>query len=183
MSERLFDCPDLVDERGASLSPCGRYRYKLWRRWDWARPAVLFVMLNPSTADAERDDPTIRKCIGFARRWGMGGIRVVNLYAWRATKPTALKHVRQPVGEDLGGYNANDLAISAAASDAGRMVVAWGSWPGPFSMRTAVVQRLLAGRGDVEALKLTKDGQPWHPLMCPYAAEPVTYWPSMERAA
>ncbi|TMF61888.1 MAG: DUF1643 domain-containing protein, partial [Chloroflexi bacterium] len=69
--------------RGATFSADRRYRYRLWRRWDGARPVVAFVMLNPSTADARRDDPTIRRCIGFAKSWGFGGVEVVNLFAYR----------------------------------------------------------------------------------------------------
>ena len=74
-------------QSGADFSECGRYRYKLWRTWDDIRPVVMFIMLNPSTADATADDPTIRRCIGFARAWGYGGVRVGNLFAWRTPYP------------------------------------------------------------------------------------------------
>lgn len=132
-------------------------------------------MLNPSTADASVDDPTIRRCIGFARDWDFGGVRVCNLYAWRATKPAALKEVLEPVGERYGLLNRNDSAILDAAADAGRIIAAWGAWPGPLSTRTARVQTLLRGR-HVEALGLTKSGAPRHPLYMPKAAQPVPYW-------
>jgi hypothetical protein len=82
--------PDLFREhsgRGALLSEDGRYRYRLWRLWDDLAPVMVWVMLNPSTADADLDDPTIRKCIGFAKANRHGGIIVVNLFAWRATDP------------------------------------------------------------------------------------------------
>ena len=77
---------------GAAFSPCGRYRYKLWRVWDPARPlgCVMFLMLNPSTATDNEDDPTIRRCIGYARSWGYGGLYVGNLFAYRATDPRRL---------------------------------------------------------------------------------------------
>lgn len=85
----LFDTEPLV-RRSAVVSDCGRYRYRLDRIWDTALPAVTFIMLNPSTADASNDDATIRRLAGtngFARRWGCGALIVVNLYAWRATTP------------------------------------------------------------------------------------------------
>lgn len=167
-------------ERSARLSPCGRYRYSLSRTWDRSTPPVAFIMLNPSTADAEHDDPTIRRCMGFARRWGAGGIRVVNLYAWRATKPADLKPINplalvaEPMhyGQPL---NQNDSAIISAAGDASRIVVAWGAWPGPWPHRTHRVADLLEGR-HVEALALTKDGAPRHPLYVRGDVDPVTYW-------
>lgn len=115
-------------ERGAVLSSDGRYRYSLYRRWDRTLPMACFVMLNPSIADADVDDPTIRKCMGFATRWGAGGIRVVNLYPWRATKPRDL-----PAGPETGGEREplaieprNDGAIRSAAFNAGWIVAAWG---------------------------------------------------------
>ena len=126
-------------------------------------------MLNPSTADAELDDPTIRRCMGFARDWDYGGIRVCNLYAYRATKPDDLKGVLDPVGPR------NDSAILSAVADAGRIIAAWGAWPGPFEVRTHRVQDLLRGR-HVEALGLTKSGAPRHPLYMAKDAEPLTYW-------
>lgn len=164
----------LTGDSGATLSACGRFRYKLWRRWD-DRPMALFVMLNPSTADATQDDPTIRRCIGFARRWGMGGVRVCNLYALRATNPRDLVGVLDAVGESNCSPNQNDLAIRSAACDAGRIIAAWGAWPGPYSMRTAIVQRLLADR-HVEALGHTKSGAPRHPLYVRGDTDPVTHW-------
>lgn len=77
-------------DKGAIISECGKYRYQLWRIWDDTKPKVLFIMHNPSTADANEDDPTIRRCIGFAKRWGYGGIYVGNLFAFRATDPKDL---------------------------------------------------------------------------------------------
>lgn len=167
----LFDSEPVEDEqRGADISPCGLYRYSLWRRWDRSKPAVLFVMLNPSTADADNDDPTIRRCIAFAKRWDAGGIRVCNLYAYRATKPTELTEAAgagiDPVADPPAGrlQNKNDSATIAAASDAGRIIAAWGAWPGPFETRHWRVLELLRKAGPVEVLAWTKHGQPRHPL-------------------
>src|SRR5215510_5582686 len=89
---------DLFLERDAVLSDCGRYRYMLRRTWDHSKPRVLFVMLNPSTADAEIDDATIRSCIRLAKGAGYGSFEVVNLYALRATDPAELQRADDPVG-------------------------------------------------------------------------------------
>ena len=142
----------------ALLSPDGRYRY--WLTRDWARgPVATFIMLNPSTADASVDDPTIRRCIGFARAWGMGGLKVVNLYALRSTDPKALWTADDPVGPD------NDFHLRDAAGWANRLswplVAAWGANAKPD--RIAVVRRL-DGMNRLTALGVTKDGQPRHPL-------------------
>ena len=85
-------------ESTADFSFCGQYRYTLTRVWSLERGLVLFVGLNPSTADAERDDPTVRRCVGYARRWGFGGVLVANLFAYRATDPRDLLAVSYPIG-------------------------------------------------------------------------------------
>lgn len=157
-------------DRGADVSACGRYRYSLWRRWDPLLPMACFVMLNPSTADASEDDPTIRKCIGFAKRWGAGGIRVVNLYPWRATNPRELSGGREVGGEHTGIVSNNDAAILAATCDAGWIVVAWGANHGPWPMQRARVLHLLRNCR-VWCLGRTADGSPRHPLMLAYTTE------------
>lgn len=150
--------------RGADISACGRYRFSLSR--DWGRddgPRVCFVMLNPSTADASEDDPTIRRCIGFAQQWGAHGLTVVNLFAWRATDPHQLI-----VGSvDKVGEGNNDVICHETAR--ARLVVAgWGS-PSEAHVRTHTharawhVSRLLRHR-QVMCLGTTKDGMPRHPL-------------------
>lgn len=171
---------DLLGESGAELSDCGHYRYRLWRQWAEV-PPVLFVMLNPSTADATQDDPTIRRCIGYAKRWGRGGIIVANLYAWRATKPADLHVAQGPVGEypvigfSGGPENRNDKALEEAALDADLVIAAWGADPGPIRHRPAYVLELLRRRCEIKALGLTKHGQPRHPLYMRADAEPVLY--------
>lgn len=161
----------LLDEKvcGADLSQCGRYRYRLWRRWDARLPTMLWVMLNPSTADASADDPTIRKCVGFAKRHDCGGIVVVNLFAWRATDPKELERVSEPVGPE------NDRMIQFALVDTTPNVIVAG-WGGrPFARRRAgTVKRLLAGY-PVKRLSETQDGAPGHPLFIPYDT-PLLDW-------
>jgi hypothetical protein len=87
-------------KKHAVISQDNKYRYQLSRIWDEEKPKVLFIMLNPSTADADKDDPTIRKIVKFSQSWGYGGVYVGNLYAFRSTDPKALRHTHDPVGED-----------------------------------------------------------------------------------
>jgi hypothetical protein len=161
-------------EAAALLSreePTPVYRYRLWRIWDEKKPRCLFVMLNPSTADGKQDDPTIRKCVGFADRWGFGRIDVVNLYAFRATDPRELKrHLNwHAIGQDC------DLHIGYAAGDADRIVCAWGnSNPSPQRAWT-VVDTLRAHGKPLHCLGLTGQGNPSHPLMLAYSTPLVPY--------
>lgn len=123
MSTALFD----DGSRGATLSDDDRYRYDLWRRWA-PGPLMGWIMLNPSTGDADQDDHTIRKCMGFARRAGSSGIRIVNLFAYRATKPSELMAASLR-GIDIVGP-ANDRFLAAMADDPfgiRPVVAAWGS--------------------------------------------------------
>ncbi len=89
---------------GADFDGTGAYRYSLWREWDSRRPIVAFVMLNPSTADAAKDDPTIRRCASFARSWGYGSLEVVNLFAYRASEPKRLRQTPDPIGPANDDY-------------------------------------------------------------------------------
>ena len=140
--------------KDAVLSEDGVYRYELYRRWaDNTRP-VLWVMLNPSTADAEIDDPTIRRVIGFSQSWGFQAAIVCNLFALRATNPQALRTHSDPVGPDNDDY----LMRAVCASD--RIVVAWGAHPFASS-RAAWVKKLLPNS---HCLGVTKEGHPRHPL-------------------
>ena len=163
----------LFDLANATFSPCGRYRYSLTRRWGPGRWAV-FVMLNPSTATAEILDPTIRRCVGFARRWGCGGLEVVNLFAWRSTDPAALLAAADPVGPD------NDQAIVRAASQPNAVVVAaWGAWtdahrkqlPEACRYRDREVAAWMVHDHNLQVLGRTKEGHPRHPLYVPAAAQ------------
>jgi hypothetical protein len=127
-----------------------RYRYRLTRSWA-PGAAVAFVMLNPNLADAERDDPTIRRAIGFAKAWGFGELVVVNLFAWRCRDPRDLARVPDPIGPD------NDAHLADLPPD---VVVAWGNH-GALRGRGADILRRL---GQVACLGRTKSGHPRHPL-------------------
>lgn len=166
----LFSEAEAVSGSWATTSMDNVYRYTLGRTLKrgighgYERRRVLFVMLNPSTADMMRDDPTIRKCKGFADRWGYRELEVANLFAYRATDPRALAKADDPVGPD------NDGAIRFTMSQADEIVVAWGrSCPRNLRSRTHVVAALLATSGKpVRCLGTTQDGQPRHPLMLAY---------------
>lgn len=144
-------------QRGAEFSPCRLYRYALWRIWDPAAGTVNFIGLNPSTADEQVDDPTIRRCIGFARDWGYGGLVMTNLSAFRATKPAVMKTAAEPVGRD------NDSWLMRVAAEARVVVAAWGN-DGAYLGRDHQVRRLMPS---LHCLDLTKRGRPRHPLYLP----------------
>jgi hypothetical protein len=160
MAPDLFDAPSEIGA-GAIISDCGRYRYHLWRRWDSSLPVMVFVMLNPSTADASQDDPTIRRCIGFAKRDGFGAISVRNVFALRATNPRELLTVADPFGPE----NEDCLINSRRVSMMTRLVAAWGSKIGGkrllgYYQRAAVACAI----NQSYCLGVTKDGDPRHPL-------------------
>lgn len=162
MSDTLFDAPASV-LRSAIISGDQVYRYSLARWWDNAKPTDIWVMCNPSTADAAKDDATIRRCIGFSRSFGSGGFVVVNAYGYRATKPAAM-WAAQAAGTDIIGPE-NDSWITAHCMTAkGRVIVAWGAHPKPDRCR-AVEQLIRAQDREPVCLGVTKDGQPRHPLM------------------
>lgn len=154
-------------ERGAVLSPDGVYRYSLVRWWSDGG-VVRWVMLNPSTADAELDDPTIRRCIGFAKAWGYGAINVVNLYALRSADPSALAGHPDPVGPENDRYvrGRDQLLVREL------VVCAWGAHP-MAARRAADTLRLIREWGaEPHHLGLTKAGAPRHPLYLPSSTTP-----------
>lgn len=154
----MTDMPDLFDKSSAILSDCGRFRYALKRRWGDG-PQALFIMLNPSTADASADDPTIRRCIGFAKREGCGGLRVENLYAFRATDPnTMFSHAHVAVG-------ATDQFISVALDESdGPVIAAWGADKRAQNRARRVIEILRGCGARVVCLGKTANGSPRHPL-------------------
>lgn len=152
----------------ATISECGTYRYTLTREWGEGRDGVLWIMLNPSTADAEQDDPTIRRCIAFSKAWGASRLEVVNLYAYRATDPRELLKAADPIGPD------NDREIEQAILRATWIVAAWGTKGGE---RGGQIRRWLRERWyrTPFTLGLTKDGHPRHPLYVPSSQEPEVW--------
>lgn len=158
----------------AVVSDDGLHRYELGRGWDVTLPLLAWVMLNPSTADHTQDDPTIRRCIGFAKTCGFGGIVVWNLYAYRATSPHALQRAIREHGEDyaIGKDNAGYLA---SARHQKRVVLGWGAWGDLNGRGDAVRDELLSVGVKAVHLGLTASGQPRHPLYLRGDVEPVEY--------
>lgn len=148
----------------AEISECGQYRYRLSRRWGDGK-ALAFIMLNPSTADANIDDASIRKCIGFAKINGFNAIDVVNLFAYRATKPSDLKAAGYPVGDQ------NDSHISDCIETAGKVVMAWGMNAHGRTRVDEVVALIKAKNIKPYYLKLTTSNVPSHPLMLSYGCD------------
>ncbi len=158
----------LILKNTAKLSPCRSYRYALWRTWDVATPYVLFVGLNPSTADESSNDPTLIRCMTFARDWGYGGVCMANLFAFRATDPKVMKGAVDPVGRN------NNRWLKRLSREAGLVVAAWGN-DGTYLDRSTEVRRLLA---PMHCLKINASGEPAHPLYQPKSAQPIFYAPS-----
>lgn len=168
-AENVADCgrKPIEIESGAVFSPDRAHRYTLWRKWDHTKPPVNFVCLNPSTADESANDPTVARCINYARRWGHGSLIVTNIFALRSTDPRGLRRVDDPIGPE------NDQHIVAAAEAASRVIAAWGTH-GLYLLRGFFVLDLI-GHLRVECLKVTKDGHPVHPLYQPADARPIPY--------
>jgi len=160
-AEMLSSLIDADPFSGAWLSDDGVYRYALWRVWDKSLPRLVTCMLNPSTADARKDDPTIRRLVSFAKRDGYGGLIVVNLYAYRATDPNtvfAIDNMSQRVGPM--GERALQAAISLAFHQRSPFLCAWGAMANGFF----VVGKAKAEGVQTVCLGKTKDGHPRHPL-------------------
>lgn len=151
----------------AEISPCGKYRYYLSRRWQEGKPTATFIMLNPSTADAEQDDPTIRRCIGFAKAWNCGRLQVINLFALRATSPVEIKLSSDPVGPDNHDWFQRAYQDASYPDDKGPIVCAWGVHGGHIGQdETAMgwIFRLPAWEKDTWCFGYTKELFPRHPL-------------------
>lgn len=169
--------------RSAEISDCGRYRWWLRRSWVLrdasgmpvrGKGVCCFVMLNPSTADGTQDDPTIRRCINFARGWGYDTLSVRNLFPWRATEPKELAAANKAGSDITGGIRGEHELLAACTADL--VIVAWGSGV-PFCRD----QEALAMFGDqfpakpLYCLKLSSAGKPWHPLYVKGDAQPILF--------
>lgn len=156
-------------QSGAKFSPCRKWRYSLWRTWDHEKPKAVFIGLNPSTADEKKNDPTIRRCIGFTKAWGYGTYIMLNLFGFRATDPKDMKACDEPIGQG------NDKEIIRLCHRADLIVGCWGAHGG-YKDRDLEVLELL-GNQDLElyCLGVTKNGYPKHPLYLSGDEFPVRY--------
>jgi len=155
----------LFMDGGALFSKCRRYRYVLRRTWSGNPEYCMFIGLNPSTADAEMDDNTIRRCIRYAQAWGYSGMFMVNLFAYRATDPADMMAAEDPVGPE------NDYHIKRMAAKSKEIIAAWGNH-GAYLDRD---QAILNMGFDLRVLGLTGQDQPVHPLYQPKDALPVHF--------
>lgn len=162
----------MIQTSSAVISDCGLYRYRLERQWAWPCDGgypitACFVMLNPSTADADVDDPTVRKCVGFARRWGCQKLIVVNLFGIRSTDPAGIDAAADPVGPE------NDRYLRDGISSARIVVAAWGAMRQAERRADVAARILLDSRrsgGKPVCLGRARNGAPRHPLMLPYSS-------------
>jgi len=154
----------MKENNGAKFSDCGKHRLMLWRIWDESKPLIMFIGLNPSTANATDDDPTIRRVKSMAKSWGYGGVYMLNLFTYISTDP---KKLNMSTGNhpDADSY-LKDTAYSSAA-----IVAAWGNFK--VMGRDTEVKKLLS---DMQALKINKNGSPKHPLYCPTETKLVDFY-------
>lgn len=163
-------------KKTAVFSPCGRYRYWLTREWDDnGMPPCVFVMLNPSTADDKIDDPTIRRCINFAKKWGYGKLIVVNIFAVRSTDPIQLYKQDDPVGEQNMDYVKRAVRETQRSEypEPGIVICGWGVH-GAYMQQGEHALGWIEGEQAVpRALRVTKSGHPTHPLYIPADTVPA----------
>jgi hypothetical protein len=174
----VLDTPE-----GAAFAPGRNWRYTLWRRWNITGgitvgiPAdvselnrmVAFIGLNPSTADENKNDPTVTRCINFAKAWGYDGMIMLNLFAWRDTDPKKMKRALLPVG------SRNDGVIQYLVQRVGKTIACWGNHGG-YRNRSCFVADL-ARSIPIDHLGLTKSGEPKHPLYIPASTKPTLWTP------
>ena len=150
-------------KKSANFSRCRTYRYALWRSWDEHKPYAMMIGLNPSTADEVEDDPTLIRCINFAKSWGYGGVCMTNLFAYRATDPNDMKAAADPVGAS------NNRWLTRLAKEAGIVVAAWGN-DGSYLNRASQIKNKIP---NLYCLKMNKSGEPAHPLYLRAELKPV----------
>ena len=158
MSNLLFNTGS-----GAKFSDCGKYRFALWRIWDENKPLVMFIGLNPSTANAYTDDATIRRVKRFAADWGYGGVYMMNCFPYISTDPQQLK--------DFGNTSENDKWMHDIAGKCSMIIFAWGN----FEIARARGKELAALFPGAHALQINKNGSPKHPLYCAGDLKPILY--------
>ncbi|MDJ0595909.1 MAG: DUF1643 domain-containing protein [Pleurocapsa sp. MO_226.B13] len=170
-----FDLENFLKRSLGGAVITGHYRYLLWREWDSDRKTVSFIMFNPNSADAEINDPTITRCINFAKSWGYGRLEVVNLFAYRTSKPSLLKQAVEPIGED------NDRYILESVNRSDRVILAWGNH-GTWQQQDLYTLELLKNHNHLYSLGMTKQGCPRHPLYLRRTTKPEIYSTAIMRS-
>jgi len=152
-------------DSNAIFSEDRKHRYVLIRKWDLNKPPLMIISLNPSTADEEINDPTIRRCIGFAKQWGFGKLFVTNLFSFRATFPKDLFNCENPVGDK------NDYWIEKLSKEVDKVILAYGNH-GKFKNRHNEILKII---NNPHCIKKSKAGMPMHPLYLKYTKNPISY--------
>ena len=152
-------------EKKAIISKDKIYRYKLSRTWDSTKPTILFIGLNPSIADENVDDPTITRCINFAKDWGYGTLLIANLFAFRSTYPKDIYLIDDPIGKD------NDHYLLECVTQSDLIVACWGN-NGTYMNREKVITELVP---NLYCLQKNKKGTPHHPLRPPRNIHPLPF--------
>ena len=152
-------------EKKANISKDKIYRYTLSRTWDSIKPTVLFIGLNPSIADENIDDPTITRCINFAKDWGYGTLLMANLFAFRSTYPKEIYLIDDPIGKD------NDHYILECVKQSDLIIACWGN-NGTYMDREKIIKELVP---NLYCLQKNKNGTPHHPLRLPRDINPIPF--------
>lgn len=156
---------DLFDDNGANFSPCRKYRFYLWRIWDKTKPCVMFIGLNPSTANETKPDPTITRVMGFAKDWGFGGVYMMNCFPYVSTDPNDLT--------EHGNTEENDYLLEKIGTLCSKVIFAWGAFPIVSKLgRDKELQKMFP---QAEALILNANGSPRHPLYVPAHTIPAPF--------
>lgn len=161
-------------ENDAFVSDCEMYRYTLLRRWNENYPAVCFIMLNPSTADASKDDRTITRCVSYARRWGFGALRVCNLSPQRTKNPKQLLPVSDGIIDNNRGWISNSVRCSDAT------IFAWGGYISNSKQLLEQAEECKLRHKGAMAINVNRDGTPVHPLYQPADAMPILYTSALQ---
>jgi len=162
---------DKNERRTAVFSPCRKWRYHLKQVWDDTKPNLLWMMLNPSTADETQNDPTVERCEQRARQWGYGGVEVYNIFAYRATDPSDMKAQAEPIGPD----NDKWAAEFAKQSQHTLAILGWGEHGKHRDRGAEVLKIIQSHQGQVQVLKVNKSGHPKHPLYIGYKQKPQPF--------
>ena len=159
-------------EKTAHLSKCRKYRYTLHRTWDNSKEKIVFIGVNPSTADETIDDATLTKCMNYAKAWGYGGLVMLNLFAYRATDPTVMKSARDPIG---GSENDSFIKKYTDPKKISKVICAWGEHGKHLDRANLVIKSHIHSDAKLYALKINKSGAPHHPLYLSNKVKPTIY--------